>query len=353
MSRAYATLGRAEPAGPAPKPPNGTFQLAFAIGQLLCAFLFPAGLPWMIGYRVVPAYWALTYSAGTVICMFLWEIYITFGLAGGQTRSQRTFKDTATTNDRNGVLSRLARALQPDWINWFYQSSFDSGILLHLLMMWCTSLLVPNAAGEYGPNPLEGNPAYATWNLKAFTIMWILGYAQNIPISLLINNGGLSATQLSWQPLAPTLPLSFDPLLPISWLLSRACHGRCKGATFRVQEGWILVTPIWYAMLVHGQFSAPVPLGGFVAVIVVVCGYLIYFANAFPSQPGVPSFERNSGPLPPLGIHGNYWKAGRPGHYGPYVYLAFVFATPLLLAVAVGALSTALAYAVGVLPLSE
>ena len=280
----------------------------FVVLQFLWSYGVVVALPWLIGYfELLPCWTLRSWWVGTVLAAFLWELWVTLGIAGGLPLSQRSSGSA------------------PDWINWFLMAAGDSTCILHVLMM---------GLALYRVSPHDAS-IFLHWDWRVLAIMWLAGYAQNILMTIILDaahgtGDQLRGVKLSWQPLAPTLPLRWDPE---SWY-----------PFFRIQMCWYFMPPIWNAVLVHGVAGTPFayPLLTMTVAVVLPCAYMMYFVNAWPTR-------RNT--LPRLGDDcphvpsANYWSAWQ---VNSWTKLARAIIFPFALAIALQALSAlALLHAVG------
>lgn len=281
---------------------------------LLLEYLFgigpPMALPWLIGLKLIPCWVASSYIAGLVICAVTWEIFVTFGIAGGLSFTQRE------PNDDNPFLASVS-------MNWVLMSSLDCGLVLHILMMGSALFFV---------EPYDTS-IFTEWRRDVLFIFYVVGYGQGVLVALFhrykdINTQRplLQGKNLSWMPLSPWLPLEKDPVLN---------YGILKYLTFRIMWPWVFMPVIWNAVLIYGVYELPIPhpLFTFTALAAAICLYMVFFTPYFPVQPGVPSI------IVDVNNPAQAWKP---------IIGAIVKGTAVL----VGAmlLSSGLAYARGVLP---
>lgn len=147
------------------------------------AFLLPALLPWLIGWHLLPCWVASSWVAGTLLCSVLWEIFVTFGLAGGLPVSKRE-------PARYPILGG-------ETMNWLLMSALDSSVVLHALMMGSAVLLC---------EPHDAS-IFHQWRFDVTSVMWVAGYAQGVLVALFhrhVNQKNkqptLSGDNLSWFP---------------------------------------------------------------------------------------------------------------------------------------------------------
>jgi len=230
----------------------------FVVMQILWSFGLAAALPWLVAYMGLPCWNLKSTWAGAILCGFLWELWITMGLAGGLPVSIR------------------APGGAKDWVNWYLMSAGDSFLILHLLMMGSAMLLVP------APEGLPVWSIFTYWDARVLAIMWVTGFLQNpfMTIWLERRTAGMGidskmiGTRISWFPIAFTLPTSWEPAACYPW-----------NPLDRINQGWVIMPPLWYSFLIHGVSATPLPcpivtLG---ALVVGLCTYAMYFADRWPS----------------------------------------------------------------------
>jgi len=313
-----ASKGSTEPIDP---PTNCNI---FVVLQFLVSFGVAAALPWIVAYTDLPCWTLKSWWASAMLCGFLWEMWITMGLAGGLPLSIRV---------PGGA---------KDWVNWFLMSAGDSFIILHLIMMGSALLLVP------APDGFPRWSIFTYWDARVLAVMWVTGYLQNPIVTIMLerrsgasNDSKMIGTRLSWYPIAPTLPTSWDarfyPWNPLA----------------RINQGWAIMPPLWYAFLIHGVSATPLPcpivtLG---ALVVGLCTYAMYFADVWPSKANLGGTTPWEPPVPEGGTQpqcaniptSEYWDRWEVNSWFPKPgarrSVAFAIAVPFASAAAIQAVS--------------
>ena len=145
--------------------------------------------------RALPVRIAKVYAFNFALCLLGWEIWMTYGVIGGQSEQ-----------DRLGVTTNP---------------------VLNMSIMSAGDALVGVAQVEatlkaFGPH------AFKKWNWKAFALIFGIGIVQNLAITFILRKR-LEAGKLS---LAPMMPI------------------RAPGLVMN-QEGWIIQPFIFYAVLIR------------------------------------------------------------------------------------------------------
>jgi hypothetical protein len=166
-------------------------------------------------FNKIPNWVIVAFLNSFLLCAFGWEIWFTYGLFGGQ-----------NVNDRRPVV--LKRAI-PQNINWLLNSIADAGsiCLLGLFLVWVF----------YG---FDTKP-FNSWHWGAFVILFIWFVGQNIYVELVVYNEQLNGEKsLSWAPLSPAGP----------WWNPTLFKVKGRSVKFQTQIPWILMTPIFYWMVI-------------------------------------------------------------------------------------------------------
>jgi hypothetical protein len=170
----------------------------------------------------LPRWLGAVYLVTLLICAAGWEIWFSYGLAGG-----------AEVNVRR---SAALNAAIPQNLNWLLNSLADAGSigLVGLLFVWL-------AHGKR-------DDAFRDWRWSAVGVLFVWFVAQNVFVELVIYHEQLALGHaLSWAPLAPTGPW-WNPVL---FTLGD------RTARLHSQLPWLLMTPIFYALALrcHRRFA--------------------------------------------------------------------------------------------------
>ena len=156
-----------------------------------------------------------------IIVAIGWEIWLTYGIAGG-----------LPVDERRSIA--LSCAI-PQNLNWILNSLAD------VLIIWIGIFLVKRFYRNK-PSPFFG------WRWGAFFILLIWFIAQNIYVEAFFYHLQLGSNgDLSWAPLQP-LGYWYNPTLfeiggnPI---------------TFQSQSSWVIMTPIVYLLLIYFKRKSP------------------------------------------------------------------------------------------------
>jgi len=174
-----------------------------------------AGLALIFSLGKLPRWIAAVYMLSFLACAAGWEVWLTFGLCGGEEVDVR----------RPEALSRAI----PQSVNWLLNSLADaSGIcLVGLLLVWLAYRRKPTAFREW------------RWGAVGILLAWFV--SQNVFVELLIYHTQLGAGHvLSWAPLIPTGPWWNPTLLEVD--------GRT--VQFQTQIPWVLMTFIFYGIVI-------------------------------------------------------------------------------------------------------
>lgn len=229
----------------------------------------PIIIPWFVKFNILPFWTIYSYFTGILLCAFLWEIYVTFGLVGGLCVKKREPNDYPILGSKS--------------MNWLLMSSLDSFLVLHLLMMGSAIYICPP----------YNETIFTEWRFDVLCVMWFTGYGQGILVALFhryLNKKNkqhlLSGNNLSWMPISPILPLTYDPIINLPIL--RYC-------TFRIQIPWLFMPIIWNVTLIYGIFEHKIEytLLTFIIIIIIVSCYMIYFSTIYPLCKGIPSIPIN------------------------------------------------------------
>jgi len=161
-----------------------------------------------------PRWLMATYIGTFIACAIGWELWISYGLAGGM-----------------DVISRrpdVMNSVIPLHINWLLNSLGDAGPvgLSGALLVWLA----------YG----RKNTAFTQWRWGAFSILLTWFIAQNLYVELYMYQAQLAeGLPISWAPLMPT-GTWYNPVV-------FTLDGRI--AQLQTQLPWLLMTPIYYALL--------------------------------------------------------------------------------------------------------
>jgi hypothetical protein len=182
--------------------------LASVLPTLIIVFLYLIGkLPrWIFSLFVV----------SFVVCAVGWEIWLTYGLVDGLDVDSR----------RPMAMS----AAIPIHINWILNSLGDASAigLTGVLLVWLF----------YG----RSNDAFTQWRWGAFVVLLVWFVGQNLLVEFFVYQQQLAeGLRLSWAPLIPTGPWFNPVVLEIG--------GRT--AQLQTQLPWLLMTPIYYLLLIR------------------------------------------------------------------------------------------------------
>jgi hypothetical protein len=166
--------------------------------------------------RRCPRWLFALYSYSFVACAIGWEIWLTYGLVDG-----------LDVNSRRP--EALIQAI-PIHINWILNSLGDAAAvgLSGVLLVWLC----------YG----KTGRAFERWHWGAFTVflLWFVG--QNLLVELYVYQEQLAqGYRLSWAPLIPTGP----------WYNPTIFELAGRSVQLQTQLPWILMTPIYYYLLIR------------------------------------------------------------------------------------------------------
>jgi len=150
-----------------------------------------------------------------IIVAIGWEIWLTYGLAGGLPVDERRSLELSCAIPQN--------------LNWLLNSLAD------ILIIWIGIFLV-----RYFYKKKES--PFINWNWGAFMILFIWFIAQNIYVEAFFYHLQLGSNgDLSWAPLQP-LGSWYNPTL-------FKIYG--NPITFQSQSSWVIMTPIVYYLLIY------------------------------------------------------------------------------------------------------
>ena len=150
-----------------------------------------------------------------IIVAIGWEIWLTYGLAGGLPVDERRSLELSCAIPQN--------------LNWLLNSLAD------ILIIWIGIFLVKRSY-KNKPSP------FINWNWGPFFILFIWFIAQNIYVEAFFYHLQLGSNgDLSWAPLQP-LGSWYNPTL-------FKIYG--NPITFQSQSSWVIMTPIVYYLLIY------------------------------------------------------------------------------------------------------
>ena len=247
---------------------------AMLVAQYVFAFACPIVYPWAVGFGVLPMWVLYSYLAGMVFCYFAWEMWVTWGLAGGKSFMVREPNQFPILNGNA--------------MNCILMSSMDSLVLQLMLFFALWHPITPanweavlsdgflNAVYARGPD------MFSRWRLVPFIYFFAIGYGQGVGVALGHRSKDKEAQMptlennaLSWAPLIPTLPLTHDPLI----------GGLLYNFTARIMLPWLAMPLLFQAMLIYVIFETPLPTSPLATLLiswVTLCFYLVFFASTFP-----------------------------------------------------------------------
>jgi|TARA_B110000914_G_C15432898_1_gene432283 hypothetical protein len=158
---------------------------------------------------------ALTLISAFLIAAFGWELWLTYGLAGGLPVDQRR--------------SAMLTCAIPVNLNWFLNSLGD------VLVVWIGLFLVKFFYRN------KKSP-FLKWKWGAFVIFMMWFIIQNIYVEAFFYNLQLGSNgDLSWAPLHPLG----------SWINPTIFKIADRSITLQSQTSWILMTPIIYLISIY------------------------------------------------------------------------------------------------------
>jgi hypothetical protein len=160
--------------------------------------------------------WVLAvYIGGFLACAIGWEIWLTYGLIDGL--------------DVNSRRPEALNAAIPMHINWVLNSLADASVI-GLTGVWLVWLC-------YG----RSDKAFNQWHWGAFFILTVWFIGQNVFVELYVYQQQLAeGLRLSWAPLIPTGP----------WYNPTLFEFGNKTLQLQTQLPWLLMTPIYYLLLI-------------------------------------------------------------------------------------------------------
>lgn len=221
-----------------------------ALGSVIVSFVISGIIPWGIRVHILPAWVLNTYLLATAICAMGWEIWVTYGLAGGWR-----------------LLSREPERY-PVWgcesLNWVVMASLDSACI-HVLMMG-TALMVCS--------PYWNPVIFSHWRSDVLLVFFAVALVQATIVAALhrkidaksLDSHPLVGKYVSWMPLSLTLPLSCDPVIDRPVIL--------REMTYRIVMPWFAMPVIWNAYLIYGVFDREVKLQSIVIITVTLLVFL-------------------------------------------------------------------------------
>ena len=165
--------------------------------------------------KKLPRWIFVLFLCSFVACALGWEIWLTYGLVDG----------LAVDSRRPAALNESI----PIHINWILNSLGDAGAigLTGTLLVWLC----------YG----RTNKAFTQWRWGAFVVLLIWFIGQNLWVELFVYQEQLAeGLRLSWAPLIPTGPW-YNPII---W------EGGGKTVQLQTQLPWLLMTPLYYLLLI-------------------------------------------------------------------------------------------------------
>jgi len=159
--------------------------------------------------RAIPTRIIKVYVFNFLLCLFGWEMWMTYGLLGGDSEQKR-----------------LATTTNPI-VNMTIMTAGDG--LIGVLQAEAT-------LKAFGPE------VFKKWDWRAFALIFAIGIVQNIAVTVILRKR-LEAGKLSLAPMMPIRPPD-----------NLAKYGLSTNV-LQSQEGWILQPFIFYAILIrfHGQ----------------------------------------------------------------------------------------------------
>ena len=152
--------------------------------------------------RKIPNRIAKVYLINCFICLFGWELWMTYGILDGQSEQKR-----------------MGTSFNP-LLNMSIMTAGDG--LIGVLQVEAT-------LKAFGPD------AFKKWNWEAFTMIFGIGVIQNVIITYILRKR--FTDKISYAPLMPWRPK--EPILGLSPNI------------IQIQEGWILQPFIFYLLLIH------------------------------------------------------------------------------------------------------
>lgn len=143
---------------------------------------------------VIPRWMVRVYIMNFLVCMFGWEVWMTYGLVGGD--SVRDRKGDTGYNQLNNL---LLMSTCDGWIG--------------VLQVWCVRELFGKSSFTKG------------WRWKEFMVMWLVGVIQNVFVTVVLRK------RMKGK-------LSLAPLMPVR-----------ANAVVQNQEPWILQPFVVYPIL--------------------------------------------------------------------------------------------------------
>jgi hypothetical protein len=193
-----------------------TSTQTFIVGIVYSSALIPAALLVLLKMTGrLPAWIGKLYLLSLLACVVGWEFWITYGLVDGMDVNSR----------RPAALIHYI----PQNINWLLNSLADAGAigLMGVLLTW----LILGRRDHF----------MQQWHWGAFCILFVWFVGQNLFVELYVYQQQLAeGYRLSWAPLMTTGPW-YNPVL-------FTIDGR--GAQLQTQLPWILMTPIYYWLLI-------------------------------------------------------------------------------------------------------
>jgi len=169
----------------------------------------------LYSYKKLPAWTPLVYIACFLVCAFGWELWFTYGWAGGDNVDLR----------RSAILGSWI----PMHINWTVNSLADAGTIT-LGGLWLTWKLCAS-----------DSTIFSKWSWKAITIFYVWCVGQNLFVELFLYHDQLAEGKpLSWAPLAP-LGAYFNPEL-------FSLNGRT--VMLQTQIPWLILPAVIYASVI-------------------------------------------------------------------------------------------------------
>jgi hypothetical protein len=172
-------------------------------------------IPILLMRRLVPAWLLPVYIGAFIVTALGWEIWFTYGLIDG---------DNVDMRRALGLSQRI-----PLHLNWVLNSLADAGAIC------CGGLLVTWLV--FG----RDSGIFFKWHPKVLLFLLLLFLGQNIAVEMFLYQDQLAVGKmLSWAPLSP-LGSFLNPTL---------FEFQGRTITLQGQMPWLIMTPLFYALLV-------------------------------------------------------------------------------------------------------